>query len=97
MYDDFGIGRRTATRQKAWPRRDALAQLASIKMNKDRYRVSINQSMFLLNTAEYEIICDYFERSPLERFKIKSEHLKNIILREIFIKGFRTGFFYEDK
>lgn len=82
--------------KKAWLRRDAWARLASIKMSKGQYRISINQNMFLLNTADYEIICDYFERSPLTRFKIKSEHLKNSALQEIFIKGFRLGFIYEE-
>ena len=78
-------------------KRDAWARLASIKMSKGQYRISINQNMFLLNTTEYEIICGYFERSPLESFKIRPEDLKIIALQEIFIKGFSMGLFYREK
>jgi 50S ribosomal protein L16 3-hydroxylase len=82
--------------KKTWLKRDAWARLASMKMSKGYYRISINQNMFLLKTVEYKIICDYFERSPLKPFKIRPEHLKIMALQEIFIKGFSMGLFYRE-
>lgn len=76
-------------------KRDMWARMTSLKLNKNQYQVSINQQIYIIKAAEYSILKDYFDQSPFKAFKIKSEHLKIISLKKIFIENFQAGVFYK--
>lgn len=76
-------------------KKDKWAKMTSLKSVKNQYHVSINQNTYTVKSAEYSILKEYFNQSPFDSFKFKSEHLKNNALKKIFIDNFQAGVFYK--